>query len=103
MDIARILRISAKQAGRLMNRMPILRVGRAHRRVLRSDFDAWRMKEREAPAELDRLTPRQSAIRHASRHLGNFSAASSGTVFEAAQKLRKRRPFPVQTPEQTPA
>lgn len=102
MDIARILRISAKQAGRLMNRMPTLRVGRAHRRVLRSDFDAWRMRERESPAERASLTPRQSAIRHAGRHLGNFSTASSGSVFEAAQKLKKRRSFPSQIPAQTP-
>src|SRR5690349_17730641 len=48
-DIARILRVSAKQAGRLMKRMPILCVGRTHRRVSRADFDAWRLNERKLP------------------------------------------------------
>jgi hypothetical protein len=102
MDIARILRISTKQAGRLMNRMPILRVGRAHRRVLRADFDVWRMRERETPPVNVGLDPRQSAIRHARRYLGAFPTTSSGSVFEAAQALKKRHAFVRQTPDQTP-
>jgi len=35
-EIARILKISTKQAGRLMNRMPTVRIGRKHRRVSRA-------------------------------------------------------------------
>jgi hypothetical protein len=40
-DIARILRISPKQAGRLMEDMPCVLIGTTHRRVARSDFDIW--------------------------------------------------------------
>jgi hypothetical protein len=81
-DIARILKISAKQAGRLMNRMPILRVGRTHRRVLRADFDAWRLKERKVPDQV---------IGGAA---GNIAAPSSGSVFRAAEAMKKGRRLP---------
>jgi hypothetical protein len=46
-EIAAILKISPKQAGRLMDRLPTLRIGKSHRRVLRSDLDAWIQRERE--------------------------------------------------------
>jgi hypothetical protein len=46
-EIAAILKISPKQAGRLMNRLPTLRIGKSHRRVLRSDLEAWIQQERE--------------------------------------------------------
>ena len=71
-DIARILRISAKQAGRLMKRMPVLCVGRTHRRVLRADFDAWRSNERKVPAGAARYV----------------TAPSSGSVFSAAEAVK---------------
>lgn len=89
-DIARILKISTKQAGRLMDRMPTLRVGRTHRRVSQVDFDAWRMREREAPAERARMDPRQAAMRRATHHLRGVVTPSSGRVWEAAKSLRKR-------------
>jgi hypothetical protein len=101
-DIARILKISAKQAGRLMHRMPTLRVGRTHRRVARRDFDAWRSREREVSTEVQRLTPRQAAIRRAGRFLGAVSDGRSGSVFQAAEALRLRTRLRDKTPEQTP-
>jgi hypothetical protein len=59
-DIARILRISPKQAGRLMDRLPTLRIGKSHRRVLRSDLDAWSLREREQSVGFkERLLPKR--------------------------------------------
>lgn len=77
-DIARILRISGKQAGRLMNRMPVLCVGRTHRRVLRADFDAWRLKERHVPA-----------YQHAREAARYVDVPKSGRVFAAAEAMKK--------------
>jgi hypothetical protein len=87
-DIARILKISTKQAGRLMDRMPTLRVGRTHRRVSRADFDEWRIRERQTPVE--NLRPRDAAARKAARHLGIANGGSSGSVFKAAEAMKKR-------------
>jgi hypothetical protein len=87
-DIARILKVSTKQAGRLMHRMPTVRVGRTHRRVLRADFDAWTLRERETP---ERLKPCDAAARRAAHHFGDRGGAASGSVFRAAEAMKKRR------------
>jgi len=106
-DIARILKISAKQAGRLMNRMPTVRVGRTHRRVLRADFDVWRLREREVLV----APPRETAIRSAARYLAARSDGGSGSVIKAAQALSLKCRLPTlagveehtQVPAQGPA
>lgn len=47
-DIARVLKISPKQAGRLMEKIGYIRVGASHRRVLVADFDQWLQISRSA-------------------------------------------------------
>ena len=86
-DIARMLKISTKQAGRLMDLMPTLRIGRTHRRVLRTDFDDWRLREREALI----VRPQDAGTRKAIQYVGPFAAASSGSVARAAESIRQRQ------------
>lgn len=90
LEIASILKISGKQAGRLMDRMPTLRVGRSHRRVRRSDFEAWVLAERQASLEPPPSHPREAALKKA-RLIHGFTSGGSGSVVMAAEALKKRR------------
>jgi hypothetical protein len=92
-EIAAILKISPKQAGRLMDRMPTLRVGRRHRRVRRSDFEAWILRQRQVPIEPLPSLPREAAIRRA-RHIAGLATDGPGSVvMAAAAALKKRKQF----------
>src|SRR5690242_696987 len=91
-EIASILKISPKQAGRLMDRMPTLRVGRCHRRVRRSDFETWASAERQVPAAAAQALPRDAAIRRA-RHMAGFTTDGPNSVVLAAEAMRRRGRF----------
>jgi hypothetical protein len=82
LDIARILRVSAKQAGLLMDRMPTVRVGKRTRRVHRRDFEAWSLWERELSVGGQHLTLMQQA----SRPQRKFKAPRSGLLIDAARR-----------------
>jgi hypothetical protein len=92
-DIAAELKISAKQAGRLMEDMPCLLIGTTHRRVSRVDFDAWveRKKEVGNCQTVRKANVRQAATRAAGRRIGGISSSSSGSVIAAAQAMKTRR------------
>ena len=88
-DIASMLKISTKQAGRLMDGMPTFRVGRAHRRVLRADFVSWLIARREAEA-LRRPSCLRPIIVIAAKRRARSVKLGSGSVAVAAQKLMER-------------
>lgn len=96
-DIATELRISAKQAGRLMLKMPTILVGTKHKRVARGDFDQWISQQKEASV---RRSEAAMNILHGvslgtraerNHHSAALSAASSvavGSVMAMAIKMR---------------
>jgi hypothetical protein len=62
-DIAKILKIDPRTAGRLMDCLPTLRIGKSHRRVLRSDLEAWSLRERErSVGPKERLPPQTKRL-----------------------------------------
>jgi len=87
-DVARILKISPKQAGRLMEEMPSVLIGTTHRRVSRSDFDEWieRRKLDEACAARQSERDRSSLTKGAPLRLP--ASPYRGRV------VRKPRPLP---------
>ena len=81
-DIARILKIDKRTAGRLMDRIPTLRIGKSHRRVLRADFETWCVLERELSAGGQHL----ARMKQASSAQPRFKAPRSGSLIEAARR-----------------
>jgi hypothetical protein len=94
-EIAAILKISAKQAGRLMDQMPALMIGTTHRRILRSDFDAWRLGKREVGTcqetdqEPSRARPRNRKTAISARGRATGITKSPLTVFAKAEALER--------------
>lgn len=62
-DIAAFLDVSLKQAGRLIVQMPSFMVGKSHRRVLRTDFEAWIAKEKRDLGGQNLQTPDLGTLR----------------------------------------
>ena len=81
-DIARILNIDPRTAGRLMDRIPTLRIGKSHRRVLRTDFEAWSLRERELSDGGQQL----AKMHRASCPQPKFEAPRSGPLIDAARR-----------------
>ena len=87
-DIAKLLNVSAKQAGRLMSEMPTIRVGRSHRRVLALDFNVWLDAKRTAPSphriDRERRRPPRADRRRSMSPL----TPVGGSVFRAAEDFQ---------------
>lgn len=83
-DIAQILKVSPKQAGRLMCDMPFLQVSKHCRRVAAKDFEAWCDAKRVTPA---------NAVQVSNPSLRSASApkriAPTGAIVEAARSKMK--------------
>lgn len=91
-DIARFLKISERQASRLMRSMPTVPIGRNQRRVLRVDFEEWLC----ARSEVLELKRSASAGRGVPRKFVNPRKSSAKqTVAEAAEALRSNRSLSV--------
>lgn len=90
-DIARILKISPKQAGRLMEHMPCVLVGTTHRRVSRPDFDAW--LERKKRDDTLAAEAHRDAQTISTRLNGPVAEQPLPTSFVGATR-RKARPLP---------
>lgn len=85
-DIARILQVSPKQAGRLMAQMPTILIGRKHRRVARADFDSWAERQRSAL-----ISSAHGAMRRRSRTNRTLKSEDKHPVTRAVQELVERR------------
>lgn len=81
-DIARILKIDKRTARRRMDRMPTLRIGKVHRRVLRADFETWCALERELSVGGQHLARMKQAFGVQPK----FKAPRSGSLIEAARR-----------------
>lgn len=90
-EIARFLKISERQASRLMLTMPTIKTGRAQRRVLRSDFEDWLLAHREVGSEEAAVIHASPRFRQGRRRIGPQSGQGPmGSVAEAAAKLRAK-------------
>ena len=85
-DIARALKISSKQAGRLMDDIGFVRVGKSHRRVLVNDFARW-LKERRVAPFCDDTTRLQPLL--GGKQSSKASAGKS--VLDEAKRISARR------------
>lgn len=90
-DIARILQISTKQAGRLMDQMPSIYIGRTHRRVARADFEAWTVSQRERHSmqSRERIAPAVARYRATRAKPSKFNGG--GVVSQAVRERIERR------------
>lgn len=84
-DIATILQVSPKQAGRLMEKMPTILIGRLQRRVLRADFEEWQDRSRRVPVEWRRYSEMRDALTECARG----STTTDGSVHLAAARVRE--------------
>lgn len=71
-DIAKRLKISTKQAGRLMAQMPTIAVGATHKRVDSRDFEAWLDRQKAASAP-PASHGNEKHNRHRGAHVGSNS------------------------------
>ena len=90
-DIARILRISPRQASRLIQEMPTVRVTK-HIRVAREDFEAWLRNRRQPPADGSpdpiRTPPKRKAEFRAKALL---PLKKEGSLIEAARRMAEAK------------
>lgn len=90
-DIAKILKVSPKQAGRLMCEMPVLQIGKKQRRVAAKDFEAWCDTKRVSHPSA--ATPRIRRS-NSSPERQSLRLADTGPLIEAARQWRMRHPQP---------
>ena len=92
-DIAQILKISPRQAGRLMEEMPCIPIGLRQWRVSRPDFEAWieRKKMEDSWAESEKLQRSSKGVMR-KRATDNFSR-SSVLDPDRPSAVRKYRPL----------
>lgn len=89
-DIAEILKVSPKQAGRLMEKMVRVMVGKRSWRVARADFDAWLDgKKMEDAARLNQIARQRSLAAQTLEH-----SRATPILSSASRVVRKHRPLP---------
>ena len=97
-DIARILKISPRQAGRLMEQMPCVPIGPRQRRVARPDFEEWiERKKFDALCEAEaRRGARgaQSRTRDFERRNARIPSSRENGADDLPRSTLKVRPLP---------
>lgn len=85
-DIAKILKVSLKQAGRLMCDMPVIQISEKQRRVSAEDFEPWCNARRVRSAGIPTLGIRSRRAITARQPL-----ARTGSLIEAARSRSKTK------------
>jgi hypothetical protein len=90
-DIAKILKVSPKQAGRLMDEMPVLQISKNQRRVAADDFQTW--CNAKSMRSADAFTP---GIRSRRAMTAREPLARTGRLIDAARSKTRcdRHPQP---------
>ena len=90
-DVARILNISSKQAGRLMEQMRCVLIGKNQRRVSRPDFELWieHRKFEEESARMEKVD-RAAIIKAGNRH--RVETVPEPYFSESARRRALRKP-----------
>ena len=91
-EIARFLRISQRQAARLMMTMKTVAIGQNQRRVLRKDFDEWLDSKREVVTAMPERALDARIVRRRPRgDRASIPKISRESVATLAAKMREER------------
>jgi hypothetical protein len=90
-DIAKILKVSPKQAGRLMGLMPFVQIGKKLRRVAIDDFEAWCLARRANPTGKAARGNRGITQQISRTERSPFSMPRTGAVFDAVRAASLKR------------